>query len=198
MPKGTTYPIGLRARARALRREGLTYRAIGERLGVPLKTAASWVLDPERSADRERKRRYAGSCHECGKPTDGSMGPGRAPKVCRDCLEWPDDAVVLAMQEWAASHGGVPPTCTEWRAAGADHPAVSTIEGRGKWSDLLLRAGFSLRCDRRPETQAEVERLLREGFTAREVADCFGWSVRNVHARLRHRGKTIRDFQVSA
>jgi hypothetical protein len=198
MPKGTTYPIGLRAQARALRAEGLAYRAIGERLGVPLKTAASWVLDPERSADRERKRRYAGSCRECGKPTDGSRGPGCAPKVCQDCREWPDDAVILAMQEWADSHGGVPPTCTEWRAASAHHPAASTITGQGNWNDLLLRAGFELRCDRRPGTQAEVERLLREGFTAKEGADCFGWTERNVYFRLRHRGKTVHDFQVAA
>ena len=179
-----------------MRRCGLTYRVIGERLGVPLSTVAAWVRDPERSAERERKRRYAGSCHKCGKPTDGSRGPGRAAKVCKDCLEWLDDAVILAMQEWAASHGGVPPTSAEWRAASAHHPAASTIQG--KWNDLLLRAAFDLRCDRRPETQAEVERLLREGFTAGEVADRFGWTAENVYRRLRYRGKTIHDFQTPA
>lgn len=89
------------AKARELREEGLTYREIGERLGVAEHTSWSW-LNPEarRAIDRrvnakrtkaknEWARENRAACPKCGKP----MGPGtkgrrtRVPKRCRTCLK---------------------------------------------------------------------------------------------------------------
>ena len=33
-----------------------------------------------------RRERYAGVCGNCGKPTDGSNGREKAPKLCVDCF----------------------------------------------------------------------------------------------------------------
>lgn len=195
MPRGVVGDLGLRVRARGLRAEGLTYREIGECLGVPLKTVAGWCLDPDESKHRARVARYAGVCERCGGVTDGRNGPGKAPRVCLGCLEWSEEMIIGAMQDWALAHGGVPPKTLDWRLAAAGHPSADTCRGKGGWNNLLLKAGFRLRVDRRPETQAEIERLLGEGLSVNEVARRFGWSPRRVQARLSSRGLRVSDFR---
>jgi hypothetical protein len=61
-------------------------REIAERLGVSRSYASALVNDPDGSADRERKKRYAGVCDRCGGPTCGSDGRAKAPKTCMSCL----------------------------------------------------------------------------------------------------------------
>jgi|SRR5580704_4061794 transposase len=196
MPRGVPHDPSLREEARRLRREGKRYRVISEQLGVPLATIADWCNDPDGKRKTARVASYRGICEECGAPTDGSAGAANAPRICRACLEWPDEAVSAAMQDWASAHGGIPPTCMDWRRSAADHPhsgVCARCRGRSTWNELLLRAGFELRLDRRPETQIEMEALLREGRSTREVADHFGWTRGAIHERLRTRGMRIGD-----
>jgi len=89
------------AEARRLRKRGLTYREIGERLGVSTRAVWAW-LNPEAQkaivrgvnakrtkAKREWARANRAACPQCGKP----MGPGtagrkcRVPRRCRTCLK---------------------------------------------------------------------------------------------------------------
>jgi hypothetical protein len=56
------------AEARRLRHEGLLLREIGAELGVSAKTVHAWLLDPEGSKARERKRRYRAVCVDWGGP----------------------------------------------------------------------------------------------------------------------------------
>lgn len=71
--------------AEELGREPLQ-REIAERLGISRSYAASLVRDPDGTVERERKARYAGVCAECGGPTCGADGRGKAPKRCMACI----------------------------------------------------------------------------------------------------------------
>lgn len=155
-----------------------------------------------KAANARAKERYRGVCERCGGHTSGCNGRARAPKICAVCLEWPEEAVIAAIRAWAACHDGVPPTMEDWRLAGPDHPSAHAVtdrsRGRRRWNDLLLAAGFRLATDRYPETQATVERMIREGSTCRQVAEHFGWSTRNVEARLYSRGLTVGSLRAEA
>lgn len=196
MPRGFPHHPSLRQRARELRSQGLKYREIGEQFGVPPRTVASWVLDPDGRKKRARVARYAGVCECCGGPTDGANGAAAAPRECMDCITWTEDMVLEAMREWAETHDGAPPRVDDWREKHEGHPTpgVGVIRRVG-WNNLLLQAGFELRTDRRPETQETMERMLREGCSTREVAEHFGWCVVNVHDRMRRRGLRVSDLR---
>lgn len=85
-------------------------------------------LPPSRGPGRQRKwctnrcRRqtlYAGSCVDCGAPTNGYNGPGKASKRCVACAAadrkiWTREALIAAIQAWADETGGIPPTATDW------------------------------------------------------------------------------------
>ncbi|MCW3018618.1 MAG: hypothetical protein JWN10_926 [Solirubrobacterales bacterium] len=186
------------AKVRKLRDEGLLLREIAERLGMAKSTVRELLVDPDGSQLRARKDSYRGTCRSCGGKTDGSGG-FKAPVECIACITWTEERVVEAMQRWADEHGGLPPRTDDWKTAQARYPqaGVHVIKRIG-WNELLLKAGFKLRRDCRPETQVEVERLLREGWTARDVAQHFGWTEANVHVRLRTRGLTVKQVREAA
>lgn len=109
------------AEAQRLRGEGLVYREIGERLGVPLKSVYQWINDPDGAALRARKDSYAGICVDCGEPTSGSEGRREEPR-CHPCAValandertiWTSAALVCAIQEWAHEYGE-PPGVIDW------------------------------------------------------------------------------------
>ena len=180
------------AEARRMRAEGHKLREIRECFGVGCETALRWTDDAyaerARAACRQAKERYRGICEKCGGPTNGSNGPGPAAKVCRSCLEWPEGKVIEAMQRWAREYGRAP-TSTEWCHARNGYPTshVSVI-GRVGWSELLVRAGLTPRRDWRPETQARVVAMFKEGRSCREIADEFGWTSTAVRQRLERAG----------
>lgn len=187
------------AEATRLRAEGLTYKQIGEVLGVSLQAAREWITDPDSAQRTARKVGYQGVCDSCGGPTDGTMGPGRASKRCMECIEWPAEAVVAAMQRWADDHGGLPPRMEDWREAAPDRPCATVVAvGKIGWNELLLRAGFGLRLDRRAETQREIERLVRAYVPPREIAEEFGVTTSAVYMRFRTRGTTLTAFRDAA
>lgn len=71
--------------AHRLRAQGLTMREIGERLGRQRSTVAAWINDPDGSKQRERHKRYGGTCERCGARTTGCNGRAKAPKLCAEC-----------------------------------------------------------------------------------------------------------------
>lgn len=80
------YPPEVRARALEMRAKGVPAFMIMEKLGISDNTLYRWT-HPEYAArqsaqGRARKDKYRGRCEVCGSPTDGSAGPGRAPRFC--------------------------------------------------------------------------------------------------------------------
>src|SRR5918992_163522 len=73
------------AQIERLERRGLTTREIAEQLGLARSTVNIYRADPEAQRQRERRKRYQGTCRGCGRRTSGSGGPKRAPERCRRC-----------------------------------------------------------------------------------------------------------------
>lgn len=108
--------------------EGELYiREIVEVTGVPQATVTQWIYDPDGSKNRTRKRGYGGTCIDCGGPTNGYAGIGKAAVRCADCRilfdatrdpveraescrrgpeqRWSDEAIFAAMRSVAAGDG---------------------------------------------------------------------------------------------
>jgi len=171
--------------------EGLTWRAIGERVGISLRLACEYYHDPTGERARERKMVAARKCVDCGAPcnTDGSV---TNPAVrCLPCAAkhtgaqrkvWTREAIIAAISEWAAIHGE-PPRSLDWhpnasrhqRAAHPDylsqpnlwpsrHTVMREFGQPGGWARAIREAGFRQRA--RGETD---EALLKPGRVAQAV-----------------------------
>ena len=176
--------------ARQLRAEGLLLREIAERFGIAVSTASDWINDPDGSRLRARKASYAGTCAECGGPTDGSEGPGRAPRRCMECIRWTDDEIVEAMRRWAADYDR-PPKTWDWRTKGVDHPTAVVVTRRMGWNVALRMAGLPVARDlQRP---ARILARLAEGASVEEAALAQNTTVDNVREVLRRRGLSLAD-----
>jgi hypothetical protein len=181
------------ARAAELKAEGLNGVQIAERMGLSRSYAAELLTDPEGHVVRARKDSYRGTCELCGNPTDGSDGPN-APKVCFECIRWTREEVLAACDSFFAEHDRSPRRIDAIHSNGAVPTERAAVRLFGGWNEMLLAAGLPLNIDRRPETQADMERMLAAGSTVSEVAEAFGWTTANVHMRLYTRGLTIEDF----
>lgn len=146
-------------RARELWARGYTVSEIAARIHVKFQTAKRYV-DPVydemlREKEKERKKRYAGKCAVCGKPTSYS---GRGRIGSQHCAEhaptnriWTREKIIDAIQRWAEIHGR-PPTSVDWNAAlakkerGADFPSSGAVYGPSSdfacWADAIEAAGF--------------------------------------------------------
>lgn len=158
------------AEAQRMRAEGMLLREIAEHFGIAHQTAHYWITDPDGVALRARKDSYAQPCVECGAPTSGSEGRREEPR-CQPCTAikngderkiWTREAVVLAIQEWAAEHGEPPAVC-DWGptyarilhdedrarrfevADGCWPHAVTVRRMCGSWAAALTAAGFEPR-----------------------------------------------------
>lgn len=75
------------AQFKPLRDQGLTYREIGERCGVHLKTVFDVLNDPTGEKVRARKAKVpGGTCIDCGGPTCPNSGSAPRPR-CRQCSD---------------------------------------------------------------------------------------------------------------
>lgn len=108
--------------ALALHAEGLTAREIGVRLGVKRSTAAAWVNDPDLTGQKQRRHRYAGTCADCGGPTDGSNGASKAATRCATCAAarthderpWTPEAIVGSFRAYHERYGRSPTATDTW------------------------------------------------------------------------------------
>lgn len=175
--------------AQRLRAQGLRLREIAERMGVAPTTAAAWLADPDLAKQRARRERYRGVCLHCGGPTDGSNGYD-APTICRECFTWSEEAILDAIRKWAQAHDGMPPRFADWKHAAPGHPAAYGVVRRFGWNEMLVRAGFRPRQDKRPETQTWIEEQLRAGVPTREIAATLGVTPAAIYVRMRTRGTT--------
>lgn len=181
------------AYANRRREEGALLREIATECGVAKTTVNAWLKDPDLSKQRARRESYGGRCKVCGGATDGSRGPKATAKTCMDCLRWTPEACIAAVIAFFNENHRSPTTSDAAVNSGLPHENSSS-RLFGNWNGLLLEADLPLNMDRRPETQQEVELMLRAGMTAWDVADQFGWTVGNVHLRLRTRGMTVYDL----
>lgn len=122
------------AEAQRLRAQGLLLRETASEMGVNRTTLSSWLEDPDGTKQKERRKRYAGTCVDCGKPTDGSNGAGASSERCDACHRkyqqtdeyriqhtyWTEERIIAAMHWWTAAYGA-PPATNDWNPHMARH-----------------------------------------------------------------------------
>jgi hypothetical protein len=137
--------------------------------------APETAYERELAANRARKELYRGACVDCGAPTTGCNGPGKAPERCHLCSRkmrraWTHERIVAAIRGFAAEHGR-PPLCREWLRKGDDHPTVTTVQDRfGSWSAGVEAAGFPRPVSGKYERTPQIRRQLSEFHRARYAA----------------------------
>jgi hypothetical protein len=210
MPRGHTAKTTERvARANELRAQGATLKEIAMELGVAVSTIDSWLNDPDGSRKKARVDGYRKPCARCGTLCNGSHGHVEDDMFCRDCAPyeyriWTREAIVLAIQEWAEDHGGVPPRAGDWKSRTDERrwPYVFSVTTYwGSWNAAIQAAGFEPRrngCYGRPgEDPAEVRRtveLYRSGLSCAQVAAVLGdISASGVRDRLVAAGEPRRE-----
>jgi hypothetical protein len=124
-------------------------------------------------SDRCRKGQYAGACVDCGAPTNGYDGPGKASERCRACRDryqheeckWTTATIVAAIRRWAVTYG-VPPSAANWnptvsRSRGdsrfelGDWPTQATVQAKfGTWNAAMAAAGYDPRPPHAPRKVA--------------------------------------------
>jgi hypothetical protein len=176
------------AQIEGLERRGLSTREIAEQLGLAPSTVNIYRADPDGERQRQRRQRYQGVCHGCGRPTSGSGGPNRAAEWCQSCAgerrrKWSDERVLEAILEWAELTGS-PPTLADWSPAHASagyQGAARYLSEPGRWpsaSTVAARFG-SLR--------AAIEAAGLRAPPRRAAGAPPRWSLEAIaHAMRRH------------
>jgi hypothetical protein len=142
--------------AQRLRAKGLTYREIGERLGVALTTAHEYIRDPDLSRKKARRRARAGVCIDCGAPTDGSRTSPA--KRCAYC-----DRVANAERNRARARPRR--DMIEWLwAEGKTGREIQEVIGSILNITTLRHAGYNLPHRRSPD---QIARMQRPGAAER-------------------------------
>lgn len=187
-------PENLR-RAEALRALGWTYKQIAAEIGVALSTVAEWLHgDPNR---QERRARYQGACEECGGPTYGGNGVGKAPARCRECVAWTSEDILAAIRRWSERNGQAP--CGEDFTGIEDMPHRNTVARHfGSWARGLVAAGVRPRQDKRPEAWEAIRAAIAAGERTADVAARFGVTSNAIHQRFRERGLLVSDLRKAA
>jgi hypothetical protein len=202
--------------ATRLRAQGLTYREIGERLGVALQTAHEWVTDPDLSRHRARRARYGGTCEKCGNPTDGSRGPAAAPsRLCKSCADepwWTEERVIAAIRRWHELTGQAP-SATDWYPSHPRHkPSAALGLGRwpsnkamrrvfGSWTAAVEAAGLEPRGRRDLHRYDDLDAIvarIRAGESAASISREMGLTEYAVLQSLYYRNLSVRKIREAA
>lgn len=163
-------------------------------------------------SERCRKNSYDLVCVDCGGRVDGTT-PGKIPNrdepVCGQCAPahyrvWTPDAILLAIQEWADEHGGIPPSASAWyceRSHNEGVPAVSYVQRVfGSWNKAIVAAGYEPHASGPvggfiPLTLAQrrvCARRYKAGESSTRIAADFGCSPAVVIRWARAGGAAIR------
>ena len=134
--------------ARTLRSQGLLLREIAAELGVARTTVGQYLADPDGARLKARRDGYRGRC-ECGSPTHGTNGPGKAPTRCIKCTSesrhesryWTAERVVSELQAWARELRRAP-GAREAATRGAPVPLGMVQRESGSWNNGLAAAGL--------------------------------------------------------
>lgn len=174
----------------------LTDAQRAERIGMTISAYRNLVCDPDGSKQKPRREGYRGECERCGTETR-SDGTSRPSRLCAPCANveskvWTREAVIVAIQEWAAAHDGEPPAATDWMHADPSDawPVAGTVYAPGggpflSWNAAIEAAGFTPRprgqYDRARWSAAgnrKGRRVTRDDLIARVLA----W--RDEHGRM--------------
>jgi len=183
----------------AMRQSGMRLKDIADRFGVSVSTAVRWTdagaAERSRRAAREWKRRNAGTCTECGGPTNSSNGKGTAADVCQHCLTWTPEEALAALRRFHDVHRRSPRTVDadrSDRALPTDHSIAKLF---GSWNQGLLAAGLPVNMDRDPATTEAMAAAVTSGLTYDQVGARFGCTGQNVEHRLKHAGIRLQDLR---
>lgn len=109
MSASSQWRVAERSRAARLTRyyhdeQGLAVAEIAKLLGRAPATISAYLYDPDASKTRRVKRRYRGTCRECGASTWGA-GPRTAATLCARCngactRKWPSAQIEAALRAW--------------------------------------------------------------------------------------------------
>lgn len=109
MSAGPQDRVAERTRAAKLARhyrdkQGLAVSEIAKLLGRAPATISAYLYDPDGGKTRRVKRRYRGTCRQCGASTWGP-GPGTAATLCARCngastRKWPPARIEGALRAW--------------------------------------------------------------------------------------------------
>jgi transposase len=212
MPRGISAKTPERlAQVLQFQSDGLGFQEIADRLELPYKTVYNWITDPDGAKKRSRVDRYRVACIVCGNPTDGSRGRRGSDEeaVCKSCAGahyriWTRDAIVLAIQEWAAEHGRTPsaPAWTRSKCILGDllpatHYVVLVF---GTWNAAIEAAGLELNPSGPVGGYVHLTNRQRRqcatryaaGESSVEIAADFGCSPASVTKWVRHYGVRVR------
>lgn len=173
------------AEAVALLRRGFTGKQIAARLGLAKSTVYAYLADPTGAAASARKRRYYGTCEDCGAPTSYQLG-GVA-RRCIDCDRGRNaDRNAEIIARW---NEGEP----EWYIA--EEMGLRDAQVRGCIHHARRRGeDVALHRKRNRSDWPEIERLYREGLTYREIGERIGDSPQGVSAKVENMRKAGIDL----
>jgi hypothetical protein len=183
---------------------------ITRRTGFSKRYVHELFADPAGERVAMRRRKYFGSCKDCGARTNS--GGTKAPDRCADCAKahreaharWTPEAIVQAVRDWAWQHDGRPPRVEEWHNTGPDHPSSSTVILRMGWANALAAAGFKPRWQGRgrvvrltADVLDETVAVYQQHGTLTGAARVLGLSTAAVRRRLLKAGVKPRSVRRS-
>lgn len=127
-----------------------------------------------------RRTLYAGTCIDCGGPTDGSNGRARAPERCAGCIaHLNDERDARILEAWERGATGEHIAATE----GLTYPQV-----RGVIEHRRRRHGVAIPLHRRPnrELWPVIEKRWLAGDWGTEIAADLGISQQNLSMMIQN------------
>ncbi len=136
-----------------LHAEGVAIKDIARLNQVSYSFVSDLLNDPDGTKAARRKKRYAGTCLSCGRPTSGHDGPRNAPTICAQCFQdkqsrerkWTPERLIAQLQAYGRKHGHPPNSQDVLHGRGDISPNVTIVQREfGSWRAGLIAAGFDV------------------------------------------------------